>query len=438
MPTRKTALAALGTAVALGASTLALAPTADAAPVSIANAQFRWGINNESNSKAFFGQNLFSAGKLVDPGQGAQMLGANGATWTNGKPAGWSASSGNVRIEKLQADGTTFASTTWAGTTTSKSGGSLGGAGSTGPFSDHQVVIDNGAGSLDPDTDSADIAWEGDFTVVYYSGFSFFYVSDPQLTLANGAGTVTATLDGFGSSQENGEWTPLEESEVTLATLSGVDVTANGLRTTPAYREVQYTAPVGTDAQKRDVADWGAFPQSFVDFQQGVGTASYWHSSGLSTDKNKPALPLWVLSAPLAVGQPLPGLTSPGVSDPGTTPTAPTTTPPAPATPAAPAKAAPAKTRAGKVALKVMAKPSPSKAGKARIKVNAAGSKPTGKVKVTLKSGKTTKKLTAKLTKGKATVKLPKLAKGTWTVTVTYPGDATYATAKPTKAKLTV
>ncbi|MCL3817259.1 Ig-like domain-containing protein [Aeromicrobium wangtongii] len=47
-----------------------------------------------------------------------------------------------------------------------------------------------------------------------------------------------------------------------------------------------------------------------------------------------------------------------------------------------------------------------------------------------LKKGSTTKKVTVTLKNGRATVSLPKLAKGTWKVKVTYLGDANYVQTK--------
>ncbi len=73
------------------------------------------------------------------------------------------------------------------------------------------------------------------------------------------------------------------------------------------------------------------------------------------------------------------------------------------------------------------------KNGKASINVSTPSglAKATGKVRVQLKKGSSTKTVTVALTGGRATAKLPKLTKGTWSVKVTYLGDATYA---PTKA----
>jgi hypothetical protein len=87
------------------------------------------------------------------------------------------------------------------------------------------------------------------------------------------------------------------------------------------------------------------------------------------------------------------------------------------------------KANAVTVKVKVAKKPTSRKKGVARIV--ATGNKaaaPAGKVRIKLvnNSGKQ-KTVVAKLKKGKARVKLPKLAKGTWQVQVSFRGDAKYA-----------
>ncbi|MDR0366341.1 MAG: hypothetical protein LBH68_05895, partial [Bifidobacteriaceae bacterium] len=50
-------------------------------------------------------------------------------------------------------------------------------------------------------------------------------------------------------------------------------------------------------------ADWGSFPQDFVDFQMLTGQSSYWYSSGGAADAKKPAKELavsWTISTPPA------------------------------------------------------------------------------------------------------------------------------------------
>jgi hypothetical protein len=296
-----------------------LGPLAAAAEtVDVSDVQFRWGINNESNNRgAAPGTfNFFSAGMLGDPGAGGQLLSNsdNGWTWSNGAVAGWAASSGNVSIEKRQPDDT-YELATWGGTKTDKAGVSLGPYATSTAFSDHQVVIDDGAGTLDASADNADISWRGDFTVVYYSGYTFFYVSDPHLVVEGGSGSLVATVSGYGSDMDNATtWVTLEPTEVTLATLSGVDVTTTGLVATPAYAGVAYDAPPGATVQDRSGAHFGSFPTDFADFQQLTGQGAYWYSSGGAIDKNKPALPLFVSADPVEAPEDAPSITTHPVS----------------------------------------------------------------------------------------------------------------------------
>jgi hypothetical protein len=288
-----TAVAASGL-VALGVAT---APTASAAPISVTNASFTWSINNEVNAGAFAPGtwNLMSAGKIADPGAGGQVLNSadSGATWGNAKPAGWKNTSGNVTIEDQAADGS-YAPTTFQGTRTNSAGQTTSGASST-ILAETRMTIKNGAGSLDAATDTASLTWDGDATILFYSGMTFFYLSDPKLTLTGGAGTVTATVGGYATSMDDSsQWEPVPDKTVTIATLSGVDVTPTGLAATPAYREVVYDAPEGSSAQVTTGSNWGAFPQEFVDFQQTLGQGPYWYSTGGVADPRKIANPLSV------------------------------------------------------------------------------------------------------------------------------------------------
>lgn len=303
---RGLATVVVGALASSGLVALATAP-AQAAEDSVSDVQFRWGFSNEANNSAFAPGtvNLFSAGKLGNPGAGGQALNNadSGATWLNGTAAGWSAATGDVTIEKKQAD-SSYAAATWAGTKTSATGGTISPPTSS-TYSDHQVVIDEGTGTIDPAANTASITWDGDFTVAFYSGMSFFYVSDPVLNVtADGKGTVKATVSGFGSdpSDPAALWEPLPEEEVTLANLSNVDVTATGLTTTPDYLGVAYDAGETGQAQATqsagNAAYWGSFPQSFVDFQQKTGSAAYWYTSGGSVDAGKPTLPLQVKISP--------------------------------------------------------------------------------------------------------------------------------------------
>ncbi|XBB70255.1 Ig-like domain-containing protein [Nocardioides sp. WV_118_6] len=301
--------AAALTAAGLSVLGVATAPAAHAATgVLVENATLRWGVSNESNNAGFAPGtwNLFSAGKLGDPTVGGVTLKTadQGATWSNNKPAGWTNHAGNVTVEDLQAGGG-YAPTTFEGTRQNSAGASTAPA-SSNVFAETQLVFRNGTGRVDAAANTASVQWDGDATVVYYSGMTFFYVSDPELTVnADGSGEVTATLDGYGTDMEDQtKWVDLPATEVTLATLTGVDVEDLGLTTTPAYRGVEYTAPAGATAQVRTGADWGSFPQSFVDFVQTTGGGPYWYSSGGAADAKKPTLPLdisWTKVGPPAV-----------------------------------------------------------------------------------------------------------------------------------------
>lgn len=94
-----------------------------------------------------------------------------------------------------------------------------------------------------------------------------------------------------------------------------------------------------------------------------------------------------------------------------------------------------AKGTVASVAYTLTTKPTSKKTGKATVVVKAPTglATPTGKVQVVLKKGNTYKSVTVTLSAGKKVVTLPKLAKGTWTVTIKYLGSTTY-NARASKA----
>ena len=120
----------------------------------------------------------------------------------------------------------------------------------------------------------------------------------------------------------------------------------------------------------------------------------------------------------------------------------PITTPVATATPTTivtpPAKVS--KAKASKVTGAVTKAPTSKKAGKYQVTIATpkGASSATGKVTIKLKHGKTTKTITGKLAKGVVTVSVPKLAKGTWKVTISWPGDANYLVASATGTSIKV
>lgn len=273
------------------------------------DAQLRWGINNESNNKAFAPGtfNFLSAGKIGNPEAGNKQINPKdqGATWTNGKPADWRAKDGNVALQKYVKKA--WKPATFAGVRTNSSDVTM--TGNNG-FSNHEIVLSGGKGTVDRTKRTASIQWTGSFTVIYYSGYSFFYITDPKLTVTKGVGKLTATLSGYGSSMEDlDKWEAVAPVEnVVLATLPKVDLGSDkGFSTSPAYRKVAVSVPDDQTTQIRDGAYWGSFPQSFINYQTASGTASYWYSSGGAADAHKIALPVTVsyaAGAPVKVTPP--------------------------------------------------------------------------------------------------------------------------------------
>ena len=250
----------------------------------ITNAQLRWGLNDESNNKSFApGRfNFFSAGKIPDLGPAGTLT-----------QSSWKQADGHVSIEKY-LDGA-WTPATWAGLKTSSTGAAI--TGTSGPFSNHEVVIAGGTGAVDTDAGTATIQWTGSFTSLYYSGYSFFYVTDPKLTVTGGIGTLTATLSGYASSMEDmTRWEAVEPvSDVVLANLGPIDLAADlGFTATPTYKGVAVSVGANQVPQVRSGEAWGAFPQSFVDYQLTSGTGAYWYSSGGSADAHKVAKPVTV------------------------------------------------------------------------------------------------------------------------------------------------
>lgn len=337
------------TATATVTTTVTASPsTTPDGPVAVDDAQLRWGINNESNNAAFAPGtfNLLSAGELANPGEGGKTLRSadGGATWNNGKRAGWSAKSGKVRLEKRRSDGS-YTAATYAGTSTDAAGNRLTTSGRT--FSDHQVVIDGGTGEVDPVAGTATVRWKGSFTVLYYSGMTFFYVADPVLSITKDRAQLLGTVSGYATDMDDmTKWVKVAGQQVVLADLPTAGLVLpgeGGFSITPAYRGVAYNAPGDGVSQVRSGDDWGAFPASFLAAMQRLGSAAYWYSSGGSADAHKVALPLTVsYSASEPVKPPVKPTPTGSADDPDDDPTqsvapTPPTSTPTPTTPAQPA-----------------------------------------------------------------------------------------------------
>lgn len=257
--------------------------------VTVGDAQLRWGLNHEVGGGAFYGGcNFLSAGKAGSTG-GSRL-------WT-AQDGLYAARSGDVRIEKPAAGGTKVLAS-WDTRCLDASGTPVS-VGSTESTSGNEVVVSGGVGSVDVAAGTASVRWTGSFTAVFYGGMTYWSASDPVLEVADGTGTLTATLSGFGADRdEPGRWVALTPRTATLAVLDDVEVTQDGLVVVPTYRGVAVTAPAGAAAQvARDAESepyWGSFPQDFVDFQGEVGQAPYWYTSGSARDRAKPATALVV------------------------------------------------------------------------------------------------------------------------------------------------
>lgn len=96
--------------------------------------------------------------------------------------------------------------------------------------------------------------------------------------------------------------------------------------------------------------------------------------------------------------------------------------------------------KARKLAGGVAKAPTRTKAGTYKVTITSpkGGAKASGRIKLTLKKGKATKTISGRLVRGTVTLKVPKLARGTWKVTITWSGDARYAAAKTTGASIKV
>lgn len=286
--------AVLGT-VALGLGVgVATALPAQAA-TSVDGVELRWSLSTEANSGAYFGGcNFLSAGKAGNTGSSRVWTEADGF---------YAGSAGNVSVEKNTPAG--VAQATWATKCQTATGGTVAVGGTT----DSTGVFAAGSGTVDVAAGTANIAWDGDLTVTFYGGLTYWTLSDPVLTVANGSGQLTATASGYGTSMDDqSQWVELAPEQIVLADLSDVTVDADGFIATPDYLGVEVTPASG--AQTRTGANWGSFPQSFVDFQAKTGQSSYWYSSGGAADPRK-------VAAPLAVSWTVDEGTDPG-TDPGT------------------------------------------------------------------------------------------------------------------------
>lgn len=248
----------------------------------VTGAQLRWGMSPETNSGTFFGGcNFLSAGKAGNAG-GSKV-------WTE-KDGFYAGSAGNVRIEKPGSDGV-YRTASWATKCLDSSGKAVT-TSSTSSTTESQVVIDKGVGTVNPAQRTAQIQWQGTYSVAFYGGMTYWSVTDPTLTVKNGTGTLTATASGFAADMDDPtKWAPVKEQKITLATLNDVNLSrSTGFTSTPAYLGVDVSAVKGASQAEKSAQNkdwWGSYPADFVRFQVASGQNAYWYTSGGARDKHK-------------------------------------------------------------------------------------------------------------------------------------------------------
>lgn len=285
---RETAALAMALALVLGVVTGApfarAEDTGEGTVQDLENAEFRWAINKEAGTRAFAPGtfNLLSAGDISSAiTGGGQKI----------SEADWHDKSGNVRIEKRSSTSVKLAE--WTDTQTDLDGQAISSAGSA--HSGLEAVFSNGTGSVDSEAGTADVSWKGTVSAVFYSGMSYFTISDPVLKVTSANAQVTATLGGFKSDMNNSDvWEEIPpQVGVVIADLPTecVDLSGTaGFSVSPDYLGVEYQSEASPQVATGEY--FGSFPKGFVDFADKVGTGPYWYSSGGSADRNKPALPI--------------------------------------------------------------------------------------------------------------------------------------------------
>lgn len=301
----KTGAAIIATA-ALAVGGAVVASPGHAVTLQIDDALFDWQVNAESGGAA----PLPGTCQFLVAGEVADTGGSNGFN-----ESFYTATAGNTTIVKPDADGVDHTAT-WDDKCLDPDGKrTTTAAGST---SGNRVQITGGTGTIDPETDTGQIQWEGSWTFVYYSGMTYWTVNDPRLEVENGKGRIVGTFTGYEASMDDpGQWAPLPAQEGTIANFQDatVDLTEDGFSVTPDYLGVEVdTADAGFD-QQRTGDTWGAFPQDWVDFNARTGQSAYWFSSGGLFDPKKPTKPITVsyTAQEIELGQPT-GLTAEDVT----------------------------------------------------------------------------------------------------------------------------
>lgn len=243
----------------------------------IRNAEFRWGVNTESGSGAFAGGcNFLSAGTAGNAGSARVWSEADGL---------YSARSGAVQIVKADANGE-WAPASFASKCLDRTGNPV----SVSSLTNHtetQAVISGGVGRAD--ATGVEIRWTGSVTVAMYGGMTYWTASDPRLTLdPAGNGHVTATLSGYATDRDDlGAWMPIPPREAVIAEFRPAGLTAKGFTSVPEYLGRTAAVPGQAPRSPENEPYWGAFPDSFLQFQELTGQTGYWMTTNGQRDRAK-------------------------------------------------------------------------------------------------------------------------------------------------------
>ena len=266
-------------AFALGGAGLLSAHPAQAAELNVSDAVFSWGINAESGAGAYAPGtcNFLSAGVSGDAGKSSP--------WSKEDAEAkklFSPEEGNVKILRPTADGGTQP-ITWDNKCQTPEGKRVN---TSGVNSGNYVQFSGGKGEVDTAANTGTIQWEGSFTLVYYSGYTYWSVSDPKLEVKNGKGKLTGTFSGYGTDMEDlSKWEKLNPVEGTIADFENntVELDENGFTVTPDYEGIDSGQP----DQNKEKDGWGSFPRSWVDYNVQTGQTQYWYTSGGAADPRK-------------------------------------------------------------------------------------------------------------------------------------------------------
>jgi hypothetical protein len=267
------------------------APPGESEDGRLTDAELRWAVSVQAGSESHLaGQcNFLVAGR---PGTDGNTGG--GRIWTDADRNLYHGRSGDVRVVRTVGRGaeSTQRTATFGTRCTSPDGRPVSYSG--GRTTGAEVVLTGGTGTREADG-SVRIRWKGSFTVVFYGGLVYWWVTDPELRLdAAGNGALTGTLGGYGTDQQDmTRWEPLPSTRAKLVTFTGrrLDPDSRGGHLVPDYCGVRVSTGNRVPQLREDPAGscWGSFPQAFVAFHQLVGEPEFWYSTGTRDEIKTPA-----------------------------------------------------------------------------------------------------------------------------------------------------